>query len=262
MPESSGFEPSPDIKTLTDVGDATFCQCEGPKVTIQSLLDSGASYPSLYQSDFQALGILKSNYGAQSLVKIGTANGLVDRRVYEVHVEIAGNPGTLIIDPNNPVNPAYPRYVGGLSPVIFDEAEPIPDENGGIVNGRLSGIMPFLAPYLSITPSRNTVLLGEDRNDVLGAHKMPPTRRWMVGLDQDPTSRAHWPNFQEPLVCFSHRRGLLVDQDLSPGVSKLTANVGLWNETSHVNDPRGAFQNQAVVDPTVMLPTHNPAPGN
>ena len=185
---------------------------------------------------------------------------MVSRRIFELHVEIAGNPGSAIIDPDNPVNPAYSRYVGGLSPVIFDEDEPKPDENGGIMNNRLSGIMPFLAPYVSITPSRNTVLLGEDRNDVLGAHKMPPTRKWMVGLAQDPTSRAYWPNFREPLIRFSHRKGLLVDEDLRPGVSKLTANVGLWNEQSHVNDPRSAFQNQPIVDPTIMLPVINPDP--
>jgi hypothetical protein len=250
--QTPNYGPSPDSQNFIEVNSETFCQLEGPKLIIQCLLDSGASFPSLYESDFKALGIQKAWYGAQSVVVVSTANGAVPRRVFEVHVEIAGNPGTPIIDPNNPVNPQYSRYVGGVSPVTMDEHEPIPDENGAVGNNRLSGIMPFVAPYVSITPSRNTILMGEDRNDVLGGHKMPPTRKWMVGMDQDPRSRAHWPAFGDPLIRFTHRNGLLVDEDLAPGVSKMTVNGGLGNETSHINDPRGKYQYQAVVDPSVI----------
>lgn len=49
---------------------------------------------------------------------------------------------------------------------------------------RLSGNMPFVAPYVAITQSNNMILLGENRNDVHGGHKMPPHRRWMVGLGE------------------------------------------------------------------------------
>ena len=254
MPESAteGFFPSPDEDKLIEVGDTVWCQWEGPKLFFQSLLDSGASYPSLYGKDLEALGIDRAHYGAQSVISAMTSNGVVDRRIYELHVEIGGNQGTPIIDPNNPVNPRYPRYIGGLSPVTLMAGEQQADENGQVYNERLSGVMPFCAPYVSSTPSKNTILFGEDRNDVLGAHKMPPTRRWMVGLDQLPASRDSWQNFQDPLIRFSHRGGLLVDEDLAPGKSKLTVNVGQANEKSILTDPRGDFQNQPVVDPTVV----------
>lgn len=254
MPEAltSLFDPSPDIDNFAQMDGEVFCQFEGPKLIFRSLLDSGASYPSIRLSDLQDLGIFPEWYGAQSVCRMMTANGVVNRRIYELHVEIAGNEGTPIVDPANPVNPAYSRYVGGLSPVVLYDGDPLADENGAETNGRLSGIMPFLAPYVSITPSRNTILMGEDRNDVLGGHKMPPTRKWMVGLTQDPTSRQSWPNFGDPLIRFSHRGGRLIDEDIAPGVSRLTSNVGQANEASHLNDPKGAFVNQGVIDPTVL----------
>ena len=183
-------------RNVVSIGDQVSCQEDGPKLLFKSLLDSGATNPSLYESDLSTLGISKDFYSAQSCVPCNTANGTVVKRVYELHVEVAGNEGSPIVDPQNPVNPLFPRYIGGLSAVIMDESTPdgypFVNADGFEDSRRLSGIMPFLAPYVTITPSSNKLLLGENRNDVVGARKMPPHRRWMIGLDQYSTSTEGW----------------------------------------------------------------------
>lgn len=240
------------------------CGPAGPKLTIRSLLDSGATYPTLYASDFRSLGVYPTFYPAQSLADILTANGRITERVYEMHVELVDENGQSLVDPLDPVNPLYPAYLGGLTPVLvigLDDSPPITmdGEEDGI---RLSGIMPFLAAYVSSTPSKNIMLLGEDRNDVLGAHKIPPVRRWMVGLPQDPCDRSQWINFGDPMITFSHRNGLIIDQDIAPGASKLTVNAGRGAlERSETFDPRGDFLSGiaaggpgGTIDPSTLNP--------
>lgn len=230
------------------------CHEPGPKLIFRSLLDSGASFPSLYRSDFEALGISSQQYGAQSVAHVLTANGEVERRIYELHVEIAGNDGTPIIDPESPVLPDFPRYIGGLSPVFYEDDEPLMNENGYETNGRLSGVMPFLAPYVSMTPAKNMILMGENRNDVLGSHKMPTQRRWQINFDQTPASREHWSSYQDPLITFSHRDGRFVDQDLAPAVTRVALNIGLPNESFHVFDARGDYMMDSYIqDPDAAL---------
>lgn len=238
--------PPRDAQIITTPDGQVDCGGPGPRLIFRSLLDSGASYPSLYQQDLWALGIHPGHYGAQTVINTATANGMSYRRVYEMHIEIAGNPGTDIVDPQNPVNPAYPRYIGGLCPVTMDDiggrTGPGVDAEGHEINLRLSGLMPFLAAYSSITPGRNMMLFGEDRNDVLGGHKTPATRRWMLGFDQDPTDFSHWNQFQDPMITFSHREGLIVDQDLGQAVSRLTVNAGQdLLERSILTDPRADY---------------------
>ena len=219
------------------------CGPVGPRLTIRSLLDSGATYPSLYASDFRSLGVYPKFYPAQSLADILTANGKITERVYEMHVQLVDENGQSLVDPLDPVNPQYPAFLGGLSPVLvigMDDSPPITMD--GIDDGiRLSGVMPFLAAYVSSTPSRNIIIMGENRNDVLGAHKIPPNRRWMVGLPQDPLDRTQWINYRDPMITFSHRNGLIIDQDIGRGASKLTVNVGRPLETSATFDPRGEY---------------------
>ncbi|KAI9870364.1 MAG: hypothetical protein M1830_004336, partial [Pleopsidium flavum] len=269
MPQTgygAGMQPAPDAASnsygfTAGPGASVHCGGEGPKLCFRSLLDSGATYPSLYPSDFRALGVYPPFYPAQSLVNILTANGAVTESIYEIHVEVSDEGGQSLVDPVDPINPAFERYIGGLSPVVMLSAEDSPslNENGWEENLRLSGIMPFLASYVSTTPTKNMMLFGENRNDVLGGHKIPPFRRWMVGLPQDASDRTYWDNFRDPQITFSHRRGLILDQDTGPAISKLTVNVGMGDmERSETFDPRGDFQRKladgqqgGVNDPTL-----------
>ncbi len=221
------------------------CGTPGPKMLYRSLLDSGATYPSLYPRDFRELGVYPHDYPAQSLTNLMTANGEVMEWVYELHVELTTENGRSLVDPSDPVNPDFPPYIGGLSPVIMISGFDSPplDVNGLEENNRLSGIMPFLAAYVSSTPGKNIILFGENRNDVMGAHKTPPCRRWLVGLPQDPTDRAEWRNFGDPMIKFTHRKGLLIDEDTGPGASKMTvfSSPG-GNGFSHIFNPREDFR--------------------
>ena len=252
MPETNyenrvHYPPKDQSSIITTPDGKVDCGGPGPRLIFRTLLDSGAAYPSLYEQDLWALGIYPAHYGAQSVVQMTTANGVTYRRVFEMHVEIAGNPGTAIVDPQNPVNPDYPRYIGGLCPVSLDDAGgsfgPEVDANGLEINLRLSGLLPFLAAYSSITPGRNMILFGENRNDVLGAHKTPAARRWLVGPDQDMNDISHWDRLQDPRITFNHRNGLLIDEDIGPAVSRLTANPGQGVlETIILTDPRGDYR--------------------
>lgn len=264
VPDTVPNDPNTNYGFNSGPGVPVNCGGVGAKLTFRSLLDSGATYPSLYASDFRSLGVYPPFYPAQSLVNVLTANGPVTQRIYEMHVEVNDEGGQSLVDSVDPVNPGFERYIGGLSPVIMLSAEDSPpvDENGMEENLRLSGIMPFLASYISTTPTKNIMLFGENRNDVLGAHKIPPARRWMVGLSQDASDRSYWNNFQDPQITFSHRRGLILDQDIGPAISKMTVNVGMGDlERSETFDPRGDFQRRlaagqqgGVVDPSVLDP--------
>ena len=268
MPQTgytAGMKPDPAAQRFA-VGPNNTVNCgpDGPKLVIRSLLDSGATYPTLYASDFRSLGVYPAFYPAQSLVEITTANGRITERVYEMHVQLVDENCQSLVDPLDPVNPLYPAYIGGLTPVLVigsDDSPPI-DMDGNEDGIRLSGIMPFLAAYVSSTPGKNILILGENRNDVLGAHKIPPVRRWMVGLPQDPCDRSNWINFQDPMITFSHRNGLVIDQDTGPGASKLTVNIGRGAfERSESFDPRGDFKKGiaaglpgGTVDPSALNP--------
>lgn len=268
MPQTSytaNMKPNPAAQGIAVGPDGTVnCGSSGPKLTIRSLLDSGATYPTLYASDFRSLGVYPTFYPAQSLADILTANGKITERVFEMHVEINDENGQSLVDILDPVNPLYQPYLGGLTPVLMiglDDSPPITMD--GYEDGiRLSGIMPFLAAYVSSTPSKNIILLGENRNDVLGAHKIPPVRRWMVGLPQDPCDRSQWINFGDPTITFSHRKGLIIDQDTGPGASKLTVNAGRGAlERSETFNPRGDFLSgigfaraSGTIDPSLLNP--------
>jgi len=261
MPQTNytaGLIPDPTAQGIAPGLDGTVnCGVAGPKLQFRSLLDSGATYPSLYASDFRSLGVHPAFYPAQSLAVVMTAGGKVTERVYEMHVQLVDESGRSLVDLLDSVNPRFPAYLGGLSPVLvvgLSDSPPINME-GEEDAIRLSGIMPFLAAYMSSTPSKNIILLGENRNDVLGAHKIPPVRRWMVGLSQDPCDMSQWTNFGDPTITFSHRKGLIIDQDISRGASKLTVNVGRGDlERSVTFDPRGDFLDEiAVGQPGVTI---------
>lgn len=256
------FPPADESNIITAPDGKVYCGEIGPRLIFRTILDSGAGYPSLYEQDLWALGIVPDYYGAQSVVRIVTANGMADRRVYEMHVEIAGNQGTVMVDPKNPVNPACPRYIGGLCPVgLYDVGGmtgPGVDANGYEENHRLSGLLPFLAAYTSSTPGNNMILFGENRNDVVGAHKFPAARRWLMYTHQEMDDIAHWDQFRDPMITFSHRSGQVIDEDIGPAKSRVVVRPELtMDEHTILVDPRGDWLEKygsipiiGYVDPT------------
>lgn len=125
------------------------------------------------------------------------------------------------------------------SPVIMngDGSDPLASNAG---KDRLSGMIPFLACYISSVPTRNLLLLGEDRNDVVGAHKTPGQRKWDISNSHAlPEDYNEWHNYDNPRITYSHRRGQMIDQDLSENfTSRLSIITGPGAETIYLTrDP-------------------------
>lgn len=204
------------------------------------MLDSGTALASLYTSDLEKLGVDKRDYGAQGYCTLHTTNGPLSCRVYELHVTPHGNDGTRIINPHDPVHgpnpidggPPAQDWCGAILPVAEIVGRPKRNQEGGMTNDRLSGLMPFLAAYVQITPGHNCMLLGETRTDVIGHFKLPPFNRWWMirtirsisilkvaveyfhrrlliasttqGQDQTPVSRSGWAQLGEPAMRLDH----------------------------------------------------------
>ncbi len=201
---------------LTSEEGLVYCQSEGPKLAFSSLLDSGATFPSLYHDDFHLLGIDANNYAAQTIETLETANGKVHARTYEMFVSPLDQ-ATLesLVDENDAVWPYHAKYLGGLCPVttVVNETTE-PDENGFVPNQRLSGLLPFLACYVTSTPTRNNIFLGEDRNDVMGGHKTPGHRRWDICMPSIQTMHHNlFQTYRDPKIRFSHRNGMIINED-------------------------------------------------
>jgi hypothetical protein len=231
-------------KFIEGAGGTWFCQWQGPKLLYNSLLDSGATFPSLYDYDLAALGISKEYYAAQSFQSLVTSNGIITSRIYELFVDVRQEEGDPLVDESNPVHPGCGPYLGGLCPV----SEATKDLNnldpfGNIIESRLSGILPFLACYVSSTPARNVLCIGEDRNDVLGAHKTPGQRRWDISsYIGQPVDRESWGVYGNPHITYSHRQATIIDTDTGPGSSRITVNGGTANEMTLEYNPRLEWQ--------------------
>ena len=215
----------------------------GPKLTFRSLLDSGATFPSLHTEDLVNLGIDANFYAAQSIQRMSTANGIIHSRIYEMLVCVLDDAGKHLVDPNNAMWPDFQKYLGGLCPVM-ESANPLMyDQNGIEVPNRLSGLLPFLACYISSTPTRNMLFLGEDRNDVLGGHRMPGQRKWDIAMPNGPPAAVgQWNRYDDPKITFNHRQGAIMDEDdPDPNVkfrSTITVMRGHPNEREEIVDSR------------------------
>ena len=100
---------------------------------------------------------------------------------------------------------------------------PTVGSDGTEQNLRLSGMIPFLACYVSVVPTRNILCLGEDRNDVLGAHKMPGQTRWDISTPSNIDAGYYsWPAYQDPHITFRHKDNAVVDVD---GNQKFTSRL-------------------------------------
>jgi len=117
--------------------------------------------------------------------------------------------------------------------------KPEVDENGISESRRVSGILPLLAPYIASVPGRNALLMGETRNDVVGAPKFPG-RRWALVHKQELTSEiTSWERFGDPLITFSHNCGMVVDRDIKPGRSELMIDAETKDEIYLVRTSHG-----------------------
>jgi hypothetical protein len=220
---------------ITNIEGEVWAGDEGPRLWFESMLDSGATYPSLHTEDFGNLGIDSNNYGCQSVQRMRTASGYSNSRIYELYVSVLDHDGRQLVDSTDPVYPSpCPLYLGSLCPVVECSLPMTIDPNGMETEHRLSGILPFLACYVSSTPSRGIMYLGEDRNDVLGHNKMPGQKKWDISIGNRLRDNTvlHEDMFDKPKINFSHRNGQIIDEDhlVDPHVSVLTIMKGTPRE--------------------------------
>ncbi len=125
------------------------CGSAGPKLAFKSMLDSGATYPTLHQEDLMHLGVDPVWYAAQTVQSFDAANGSITSRMYELYVCVLDSNAKQLVNPNDAVWPYSHKYLGGLCPVA-QSPQPLQFDENGIENAfRLSGILPFVACYLS-----------------------------------------------------------------------------------------------------------------
>jgi hypothetical protein len=214
----------------------------GPKQAFRSMLDSGATYPSLYREDFHKLMIDEHNYAAQSVEILNTANGVLRSRLFELFVCVLDEQQKQLVDEAHCAWPYHAKYLGGLCPVVEAQGTIQYDPMGKEISNRLSGLLPFVACYMSSTPTRNTLFLGEDRKDVLGSHRMPGHRKWDIALPVGPPIGDYitWGRYGDPKTTFSHRNGKIIDEDdpNSDFASTVTFMKGTNQEYSHRNYPK------------------------
>lgn len=207
--ESSAFQ--------TDANGQVNCGEGGPIYSMQSMLDSGATLASLYTSDLKELGIVKKYYSAQSLGGFNLSDGkYMKSKIFEIYVEVDGNEGNPIVDPNDPMVPNR-RAIGGIFPVVeIPQRIKNPfDPESYITNNRLSGMMPFLSSYVSIVPGSNIMLLGENRNDIIGHYKMPPFQVWDPYGSSDSHINPEFNYIENPNIYFEHPSSEITEKDHS-----------------------------------------------
>ncbi|KAL2756977.1 hypothetical protein ACRALDRAFT_1056097 [Sodiomyces alcalophilus JCM 7366] len=199
--EASTNAPRLGIQAVT-AASAAEADPSAPRHYFRMLLDSGATLPMLYKSDFKLLGIDEKTYPAVSKIPIVSADGeTFHSSVYELHISICDtHTAQSLVDPEKPVWPNASPNLGGIMPVgivkpprpsltaqayvglsMDDKVIRLANTAEGRNTHRLSGVLPFKACYMQFTPGMNTVWLGEDRRDVLGAHRMPGQMRWEAG---------------------------------------------------------------------------------
>ncbi|KAH8714330.1 hypothetical protein BGZ61DRAFT_587113 [Ilyonectria robusta] len=184
---------------------------DGPRCFFLMHLDSGASVPSLHETDLTMLGIDLCAYPPQTEMSMATANGIIEMPMLEMRVDVCQHDGTPLVG-DNPVWPRERHELGGIVPVTVMPGSDvlIEGDSGGLTakvlekrrqqgedvsqkalagrgkayaEMRLSGMLPFQVCYSACAPGL-TPWFGEDRRDVLGADRMPGQRRneWHKGI--------------------------------------------------------------------------------
>ena len=215
---------------------------KAPHVHFDVLLDSGATFPLLHEPDLATLGIDRKTYPAQTATSISTVNGSVASRLYELRATVSSAEAASLVDAANPVHPRERPELGAVVPVgvlppqrpsDLPPASPVRVRRDGSRTkqraarppARLSGILPFMACYASVVPGSGTIWLGEDRRDVLGAHRFPGQRR-LFGGEGGEVQRGlrEMGRRAPPRVRFEHALaggGVLVDEDGVGGGSEV-----------------------------------------
>ncbi|KAJ2986663.1 hypothetical protein NUW58_g4919 [Xylaria curta] len=141
---------------------------------LETLLDSGATFPIIFESDLARLNIDLSKYPAQGTLDVNTVGGKSKLKFYEMFVSVCTREGHSLVGPEaEAVWPEEPLALGGFCPVLI-QRDPIVGSGGQ----RLSGMLPFDACYLSSAPGMGRLWLGEDRRDVLGTSRLPAHLRF------------------------------------------------------------------------------------
>ncbi|KAI0400790.1 hypothetical protein F4802DRAFT_609862 [Xylaria palmicola] len=220
---------------------------------LDTVLDSGATFPMIYESDLTWLDIDFTEYPAQGLMSVRSIEGKSSLKFYEMYVSVCTVGGRSLIGlGQEAVWPEEPRRLGGFYPVV---AMKEPREGRG---DRLSGTMPFDACYMSSAPSTERIWLGEDRRDVLGTNRLPAHLRF----DSDKTFTMEYPEDIEELrrtartpdrVIFLHKfpgkpNMILTDSDSGVrGRSELAIGQYQAVDGSHGEKPSGKVLPQRII---------------
>ncbi|KAI0160557.1 hypothetical protein GGR57DRAFT_499238 [Xylariaceae sp. FL1272] len=144
---------------------------DGKWCVLETLLDSGASFPIIFDVDLPKLGVDLTRYSAQGAVHIAAVGGIVKMVFYEMFVSMCNPQGESIVGKGiDAVWPTESRVLGAWVPVLCQQ-------RGGSGH-RLSGQVPFDVCYLSSAPTMRQIWAGEDRRDVLGAARLPAHLRF------------------------------------------------------------------------------------
>lgn len=184
LPPSQRTADSPPPASVDTAAEPVKEEDTGPAVFFDMLLDSGAEVPILLHHDFRALGYTEKDMNAATVVQLNAAAGqnstalcfelLVGLDLHQGSSSSSSSPGGNDLRPVGRRHYFFPTRVVKLRPAIK------PPPSGGYSGERLSGILPFLAYYVSSAPGRDEICIGDERADVLGTQKMP------AGLRYDP----------------------------------------------------------------------------
>ncbi|KAK4444060.1 hypothetical protein QBC34DRAFT_195176 [Podospora aff. communis PSN243] len=153
---------------------------DGPTVYWSVLLDSGATFPCLFEGDLSRLGISRYNYAAQSCRTIATADDLKIMRTYDLDVSISAP-----LSAATPSAAKEPATLGMQTIPVVALPGSCPDDASDPAGapGRLSGIIPFHMAYVTSAPYAFKIWMGTDRRDVLGAGRFPGSKPRMAPLE-------------------------------------------------------------------------------
>ncbi|KAI0533655.1 hypothetical protein GGR58DRAFT_516767 [Xylaria digitata] len=242
---------------------------------LRTLLDSGATFPIIVESDLARLNVDSSKYSAQGIMIVNGLTGPTEIKFYEMYVSVCTPDGeSLVGQGDKAVWPTEPRVLGGFCPVLAQRDPP----GGDTGIHRISGMIPFDACYLSSAPSLARIWLGEDRRDVLGTGRLPAHMRF----DSDKEFIFKYPREFDTLrlaartpdrVIFTHQfpdkpDTILIDSDTTnaPGKSELaigryrTVSGKPGQESSRELVPHRIIQVEPRKGDIKIVPKKNPRP--
>lgn len=145
--------------------DAGASSTAGQTQIFEMLLDSGCETPILFHADFLSLGFTEVDMNAASVTTVHGANGRKSNlRIFE----LLG--GVQLSEDDFYDHDLFPTCVIKLDWKLEPPA--------GYSGERLSGVLPFLAYYMSFAPGMDRAHLGSERGDVLGMQRIPGGLRY------------------------------------------------------------------------------------